>query len=111
MRLMLLRLQRLIRLKEMLLPLLLLRGLVGIWIGCWVRTRLRGLNGRSERAREIRVLESRAKGLKVVKMTDWKYVLVLEVDSKYNTVFVDLDIFLLYMHSCIILLPFLIFLI
>jgi hypothetical protein len=36
---------------------------------------------------------------------------VLEVDtcSEYNTVFVDLDIFLLHMHSCIILLPFLIF--
>jgi hypothetical protein len=52
------------------------------------------------------VLESRAKGLTEVKMTDWRHVLVLEVDSKYNTVFVDLDIFLLHMHSCIILLRF-----
>jgi hypothetical protein len=108
--------QRLIRLKEMLLLLLLLRGLVGIWIGCWVRIRLRGPSGRSECNERsasgesvASVLESRAKGLKEVKMTDWSHVWVLEVDSKYNTVFVDLDIFLLYMHSCIILLPFLIF--
>jgi len=37
--------------------------------------------------------ESRVKGLKEVTMTEFRHVLVLEVYSKYNTVFVDFRYF------------------
>ena len=80
--------QRPIRPKEMPLLSLLLSGLVGIWIGCWVRIKRKGQSGRSgvkhgDAESSVEVIGGGSFGL----------------DGKYNNV--NLDIFTLYMHFCI----------